>query len=296
MLCSTVKKQILGTSRPDRTLRWTQRQLVQQTELQHHTILSTTRTHEDAMEQRNSDGFRSVGVLSDRDGKLEKTALTENKARERDKRNTDTFKRNGLRTKCSNEGSSSQTANHLPRNPNTTPHPATTSPQLPVSRVAESDEEDRPLSEVPEHVSDPLELESLSVDKEGQHTSHTAEPNGNATRGQTKNACEPSLGTSSHKQHVRQFQQSLFDAPNGFGAAGASLNSQRTPNVHICGLRRFKHHQNSTRRPPGREKSENGSGRGGKNAKFWALHPSVPHPSLSHPSGPHLWGPIFSGF
>ena len=35
-----------------------------------------------------------------------------------------------------------------------------------------------------------------------------------------------------------------------FGAAGASHNSPRTPNVHISGPRRFKHHQNSTRRPP----------------------------------------------
>ena len=45
-------------------------------------------------------------------------------------------------------------------------------------------------------------------------------------------------------------------------AAGVSHDNQRTPNVHISGPRRFKHHQNSTRRPPGKRK---------KRANFWAV-------------------------
>ena len=44
-----------------------------------------------------------------------------------------------------------------------------------------------------------------------------------------------------------------------FGAAGASHDSPRTPNVNISGPRRFKHHQNSTRREG---KKENCGGRG----------------------------------
>ena len=35
----------------------------------------------------------------------------------------------------------------------------------------------------------------------------------------------------------------------------------RTPNVHIGGSRRFKHHQNSTKRHPERQKERNGGGR-----------------------------------
>ena len=69
-----------------------------------------------------------------------------------------------------------------------------------------------------------------------------------------------------------------------FGAAGASHDNPRTPNVNISGPPRFKHHQNSTRRPPreGRMK-ENCGVRRKKSAKFWA----------SHPAGPRLW-PIHS--
>ena len=61
-----------------------------------------------------------------------------------------------------------------------------------------------------------------------------------------------------------------------------------SPNV----LPRFKHHQNSTRRPPERDrkKSEHGGERGKKkNAKCWATHPSGPHPSGLHPSGPDFF-------
>ena len=68
----------------------------------------------------------------------------------------------------------------------------------------------------------------------------------------------------------------------------ASHESPTTPNVHIRGSRRFKHHQNSTRRPPEREKKNENEGREKeKNAKFWAPHPSGQHPSGPHPSGPH---------
>ena len=57
-------------------------------------------------------------------------------------------------------------------------------------------------------------------------------------------------------------------------AAGASHNNPRTPNVHIWGPGASKHHQNSTRRPPERQKkSETVAGKGRKSAKFWASHP-----------------------
>ena len=63
----------------------------------------------------------------------------------------------------------------------------------------------------------------------------------------------------------------------------------RTPNVHIYfRSRRFKHHQNFTRRHPERhKKSEMVAGEGKKSAKFWASHPSLPHPSGPHPLGHH---------
>ena len=45
-----------------------------------------------------------------------------------------------------------------------------------------------------------------------------------------------------------------------------------SPNVHISGFRPSKHHQNSTRRHPGRHrKSETVAGKGRKRAKFWAV-------------------------
>ena len=52
-----------------------------------------------------------------------------------------------------------------------------------------------------------------------------------------------------------------------------SHDSPRTPNVHIWGSRRFKHHQNSLRRPQ----------RNGKRAKFLALH------LLAPPFGPNFF-------
>ena len=44
--------------------------------------------------------------------------------------------------------------------------------------------------------------------------------------------------------------------PNGFGAAGASHDSPRTPNVHIWAHRRFQHHQNSTKKDQKRGEKE----------------------------------------
>ena len=74
-----------------------------------------------------------------------------------------------------------------------------------------------------------------------------------------------------------------YDA-GGFEAAGASHDSPRTPNVHISGPRRFKHHQNSTKGPQEREERKRlVAGEGKKSAKFWAPHPSGPHTSGPHP-------------
>ena len=70
-------------------------------------------------------------------------------------------------------------------------------------------------------------------------------------------------------------------------------DSLRTPNVHISGFGRFKHHQNSTRRPQEREERK----------KIVAPHPSRPTlrgPTLRGPfflgSGPHPSGAHVSGF
>ena len=82
---------------------------------------------------------------------------------------------------------------------------------------------------------------------------------------------------------------------------GASHDSPRTPNVHISGPWRFKHHQNSTKGPPREgEKNENCGGRGKKSAKFGAptlrdLHPSGPQNSklaeveLAKSNWPKYW-------
>ena len=52
----------------------------------------------------------------------------------------------------------------------------------------------------------------------------------------------------------------------------------------------FKHHQNSTRRPRREGRQEENCGGEGKNAKFWAPHPSGPH--FFWVRGPTLWGPL----
>ena len=65
-------------------------------------------------------------------------------------------------------------------------------------------------------------------------------------------------------------------------ASGPSHDSPRTPNVHIGGSRRFKHHQNSTRNPNGKRKRT--IMREKKAPNFGPLHPLGPHPSGPHPS------------
>ena len=92
----------------------------------------------------------------------------------------------------------------------------------------------------------------------------------------------------------------LPDCPGASGPLGLHDNP-RIPNVHISVSQRFKHHQNSTRRPPKREtkKSENCGGRG-KKARNFGLHPSGPPllgSTLRGPTrGPNLRAPTFSGF
>ena len=77
-------------------------------------------------------------------------------------------------------------------------------------------------------------------------------------------------------------------------------DNPRTPNVHISGPRRFKHHQNSTRRHPLRhKKSEMVAGGEKKKRNFGP--PTLrgrpwPHPSGPHPSGTDffwVWAPPF---
>ena len=75
--------------------------------------------------------------------------------------------------------------------------------------------------------------------------------------------------------------------PDGFGTARVSQHNQRTPNVHISAPRRFKHHQNSTRRPPEwEEEKEFCDERGTKKREISG--PTLRAPTLRglHPSGP----------
>ena len=68
--------------------------------------------------------------------------------------------------------------------------------------------------------------------------------------------------------------------------SGASHDSPRNPNVHILGPRRFKHHQNSTRRPPREGQKENCGGRGKQKREILGLPPFGPHLRSLHPPGP----------
>ena len=69
---------------------------------------------------------------------------------------------------------------------------------------------------------------------------------------------------------------------------GLAHDSPRTPNAHISGPRRFKHHQNSTKEPQERERRKKiVAGRGKKKREI--LPPF-------DPSRPHLRGPTFSSF
>ena len=58
-----------------------------------------------------------------------------------------------------------------------------------------------------------------------------------------------------------------------------------TPNVHILGSQCFKHHPNSTRRHPEKDKkSENGAGERQKRAKFWAVRRRGSQPTTTPPT------------
>ena len=74
-------------------------------------------------------------------------------------------------------------------------------------------------------------------------------------------------------------------------AAPKPHDSLSTPNVHIRGSRRFKHHQNSTREPPeeDRIRVKMRAGEGKKSAKFWAPHRSPPRTLRAL----HFSGPLF---
>ena len=96
--------------------------------------------------------------------------------------------------------------------------------------------------------------------------------------------------------HVKR----LLISDDGFGAAGASHDNQRTPNAHISGFRRFKNTTKIPREDTQREgrKKENCGGRGKKKREIlgsppfgtpplrppalWAPRPSGPHPSGHH--------------
>ena len=83
------------------------------------------------------------------------------------------------------------------------------------------------------------------------------------------------------------------ETPAALGAAGASHDSTRTPNVHISMQRRFKHHQNSTKGNPREGKKENCGRRGKKARNFGPHHPSGPHFSRFKP--PPFGAPLFLG-
>ena len=58
--------------------------------------------------------------------------------------------------------------------------------------------------------------------------------------------------------------------------AGASHDSPRTPNVHISGSRRFKHHQNSTKGPPREGRKKKSENLGGPAEEC----PKIQHPKI----------------
>ena len=109
--------------------------------------------------------------------------------------------------------------------------------------------------------------------------------------------------------------------PTRPGRRGSHTTARELQTCTFEGSGASKHQQNSTRRPPEREKkNENEGGRGKKKREIWAPHPSGapplgappfgappflglgPHPSGPHPSGappfggPTLRGPTFSWF
>ena len=80
------------------------------------------------------------------------------------------------------------------------------------------------------------------------------------------------------------------------GPSGLHTTAREPKRGHFRAPALQKHHQNSTKGPPKREKKERKMWRERKkSAKCWASHPSGPHPSGPHPSGPHPSGPHPSG-
>ena len=86
----------------------------------------------------------------------------------------------------------------------------------------------------------------------------------------------------------------------GFGATKPSHDNPRTPNVHISGPWRFKHHQNSTKGPQKeRRKKETCGGRGKKKREILGPPPFGAPPFGAPPFGapafgaPPFWAPPF---
>ena len=79
-------------------------------------------------------------------------------------------------------------------------------------------------------------------------------------------------------------------------SSGASRDNPRTPNVHISGPRRFKHHQNSTDQQEREKRMKTVAGEGKKERNFGP--PALRGPTLRGPTlrGPTLRGSIFNRF
>ena len=81
----------------------------------------------------------------------------------------------------------------------------------------------------------------------------------------------------------------LCEAPAALGPPGLHTTTREFQTCTLDGADAFKHHQNSTRRPPERDKKSENGGIRKQHAKFWAPHPSGPISSGSHffLFGPH---------
>ena len=83
--------------------------------------------------------------------------------------------------------------------------------------------------------------------------------------------------------------------PHQTGPPGLAHDSPRTPNVHISGPLRFKHHQNSTRRHP-ETHNENGGRKGKKKREMLGPPPFGAPPFGAPPFGaPPFGAPLFLG-
>ena len=79
-------------------------------------------------------------------------------------------------------------------------------------------------------------------------------------------------------------------APHQTRPPGLAHDSPRTPNVHISGPRRFKHHQNSTKGPRENEERKMWREEGKKKREILGLLPFGAHPS----GAPHFVVPKFN--